>query len=172
MAHVAADPALMDVSSEDTTSATERHVRNIPIHGGVNNWYIDVLEPPRSYRIDVGYFSRRGKFYVLARSNVVTTPKVGVADPLDENWLDVQKQIDRIENPASIGGSSNGNGHAAGVNLRDLFEERLRRPMNSVRAPAWRVWPRRGGPRLPLPDRRRVDRVRHHRAQCAGHAPG
>jgi hypothetical protein len=121
---------LMDVSSEDTTSASERHVRDILIHGGVNNWYIDVLEPARSYRIDVGYLSRRGKFYVLARSNVVTTPKVGVADPLDENWLDVQKQIDRIENPASTGGGTNGN-HVA-IDLRDLFEERLRRPMNSL----------------------------------------
>jgi uncharacterized protein len=120
---------LMDVSSEDTTSAAERHVRDIPIHGGVNNWYIDVVEPPRSYRIDVGYLSRRGKFYVLARSNVVTTPKAGVADPLDENWLDVQKQIDRIENPSSIGGS---NGHNTAIDLRDLFEERLRRPMNSL----------------------------------------
>jgi hypothetical protein len=121
---------LMDVSSEDTTSAAERHVRDIPIHGGVNNWYIDVLEPPRSYRIDVGYLSRRGKFYVLARSNVVTTPKAGVADPLDENWLDVQKQIDRIENPASIGGGCDV--HGAAIDLRDLFEERLRRPMNSL----------------------------------------
>jgi uncharacterized protein len=121
---------LMDVSSEETTSAAERHVRDIPIHGGVNNWYIDVLEPPRSYRIDVGYLSRRGKFYVLARSNVVTTPKVGVADPLDQNWLDVQKQIDRIENPASIGGGTNG--HTTAIDLRDLFEERLRRPMNSL----------------------------------------
>src|SRR5262249_19334547 len=53
---------LMDVSSEDTTSASERHVRDIPIHGGVNNWYIDVVEPSRSYRIDVGYLSRRGTF--------------------------------------------------------------------------------------------------------------
>ena len=35
---------VMDVSSEDTTSAAERHVRDIPIHGGVNNWYIDVLD--------------------------------------------------------------------------------------------------------------------------------
>ena len=91
----------MDVSSEDTTSAAERHVRDIPIHGGVNNWYIDVLEPPRSYRIDIGYVSRRGKFYVLARSNVVTTPRAGVTDALDENWINVQKQFERIQNPTS-----------------------------------------------------------------------
>jgi len=127
----AARPILrvMDVSSEDTTSASERHVRDIPIHGGVNNWYIDVVEPPRSYRIDIGYLSRRGRFYVLARSNVVTTPKAGVTDALDENWINVQKQFDRIENPSSIGNGSNG--HAA-IDLRDLFEERLRRPMSSV----------------------------------------
>jgi uncharacterized protein len=121
---------VMDVSSEDTTSAAERHVRDISIHGGVNNWYIDVLEPPRSYRIDVGYISRRGKFYVLARSNVVTTPRAGVTDALDENWVTVQKQFERIHNP-----SSNGNGThqpLSAIDLRDLFEERLRRPMSSA----------------------------------------
>ena len=104
--------------------------RDIPIHGGVNNWYIDVVEPPRSYRIDIGYLSRRGRFYVLARSNVVTTPKAGITDPLDQNWIDVQKQFDRIETPATIGGNTNGNHHAnTAIDLRDLFEERLRRPM-------------------------------------------
>jgi uncharacterized protein len=121
---------VMDVSSEDTTSAAQRQVRDISIHGGVNNWYIDVLEPPRSYRIDIGYVSRRGKFYVLARSNVVTTPKAGVTDALDENWSNVQKHFERIQNP-----SSNGNGsshHASPIDLRDLFEERLRRPMSSA----------------------------------------
>ena len=71
---------LMDVTSEDTTAASERHVRDIEIHGGVNNWYIDVMSPPRSFRIDIGYLARRGKFFVLARSNVVTTPKAGVSD--------------------------------------------------------------------------------------------
>ena len=124
---------LMDVSSEDTTSSTERQVRDIPIHGGVNNWYIDVLEPPRSYRIDIGYLSRRGRFYVLARSNVVTTPKAGVTDPLSENWIDVQKQFERIETPASSGLSTNGNHQSnTAIDLRDLFEERLRRPMCSL----------------------------------------
>jgi len=130
----AARPILrvMDVSSEDTTSATERHVRDISIHGGVNNWYIDVLEPPRSYRIDIGYLSRRGRFYVLARSNVVTTPKAGVTDTLDENWTNVQKQFERIQNPSSNGNGNGTNHHNTHIDLRDLFEERLRRPMNSA----------------------------------------
>jgi hypothetical protein len=119
---------LMDVSSEDTTTATERHVRDIAIHGGVNNWYIDVLAPPRSFRIDIGYLSRRGRFYVLARSNIVSTPKAGVSDALEENWSDVQQQFERVQNPSSIGCSRSN----TALDLRDLFEETLRHPLSSV----------------------------------------
>ncbi|MFO0957156.1 MAG: DUF4912 domain-containing protein [Isosphaeraceae bacterium] len=81
---------LMDITSEDTTSASERHVRDIDIHGGVANWYIDVPNPPRSYRVDIGYLSKKGKFYVLARSNVVSTPKAGVSEVVDQSWQGVQ----------------------------------------------------------------------------------
>ncbi|MDX2039042.1 MAG: DUF4912 domain-containing protein [Isosphaeraceae bacterium] len=115
---------LMDVTSEDTTSASERHVRDIEIHGGVNNWYIDVNTPPRSFRVDIGYLGRRGKFFVLAKSNVVTTPKAGVTDVIDENWSSVQEQFQKIYQQ-----SSGPNGSGASHELRDLFEERLRRPM-------------------------------------------
>jgi hypothetical protein len=118
---------LMDVTSEDTTAASERHVRDIEIHGGVNNWYIDVAVPPRSFRVDLGYLARRGKFFVLARSNVVTTPKAGVSDVLDENWASVQEQFQKIYNQ-----SGGGNGSSASHELRDLFEERLRRPMQGL----------------------------------------
>jgi uncharacterized protein len=118
---------LMDVSSEDTTSSSERHIRDIEIHGGVNNWYIDVSAPPRSFRVDIGYLSRRGKFFVLARSNVVTTPKAGVADTLDEHWASVQENSQKIFHQS--GGYSSS---AFSVELKELFEERLRRPMQSM----------------------------------------
>jgi hypothetical protein len=117
---------VLDVTSEDTTNAAERHVRDVPIHGGVNNWYIDVVDPPRSYRVDVGYVSRRGKFYVLARSNIVTTPKAGATDALEENWANVQQQFERVQNPSTINAKS-----SASVDLNDLFDERLRRPLSS-----------------------------------------
>jgi len=121
---------LMDVSSDDTTNAAERQLRDIPIHGGVNNWYIDVTKPPRSFRIDVGYLSRRGRFYVLARSNIVTTPKAGVTDALEENWASVQRQFDRVQNPSTI--NANQAPGASSVDLNDLFDERLRRPLSSL----------------------------------------
>src|SRR5919201_6206659 len=117
----------MDVTSEDTTSASERHVRDIEIHGGVNNWYIDVAAPPRSFRVDIGYLARRGRFFVLARSNVVSTPRAGVSDVIDENWSDIdQQQADRI-----YAMSAGFDPTASSLELKQLFEERLRRPMGS-----------------------------------------
>jgi hypothetical protein len=119
---------LLDVSSHDhTTSSAEAAVRDIDIHGGCNSWYIDVPNPPRSYRVDIGYLARNGQFYVLARSNVVTTPRPGLSDVIDENWADIDaKKADRIY--AMSGGFDP---TASSLELKQLFEERLRRPMGT-----------------------------------------
>jgi hypothetical protein len=119
---------LLDVSSQDTTSATESILRDIDIHGGCNNWYIDVGNPPRSYRVDIGYLARSGRFYVLSRSNVVTTPRAGVSDVIDENWVDIDsKKAERIY--AMSGGFDPAG--TSSLELKQLFEERLRRPLGS-----------------------------------------
>lgn len=124
-----------DVSTNDTTSTAESVVRDIEIHGGCNSWYIEVKEPPRSYRVDIGYLSRQGRFYALARSNVVNTPRAGVSDQLDENWADFDPaQADRIFamssgfDPVHAGSS---------LELKELFEQRLRRPIGSPSATAF-----------------------------------
>ncbi len=118
---------VMDVTSEDTTSASERHVRDIEIHGGVNNWFIDVQSSPRAFRIDIGYLARRGKFFVLARSNVVNTPRAGSSDIFDDSFSNVQEQFQKLYRQ-----SGGANGSADAHDLRDLFEERFRRPMHSL----------------------------------------
>jgi hypothetical protein len=118
---------VLDVSASDTTSTAESIVRDIDIHGGTNNWYVDVHNPPRSFRIDVGYLARNGQFYVIARSNVVSTPRAGISDVIDENWADIDFQkADRIY--AMSGGFDP---NASSLELKQLFEERLRRPMGS-----------------------------------------
>ena len=78
----------------------------------------------------MAYLARRGKFFILARSNVVSTPKKrGASDVLDENWSSaIQEQFQKIYSQSS-GGS---NGSTASHDLRDLFEERLRRPMHGL----------------------------------------
>ncbi len=118
---------LLNVSSRDTTCTSETIVRDIDIHGGCNNWYIDVVNPPCSYRVDVGYLTKSDKFYALARSNVVTTPRAGISDVIDENWADIDaKKADRI-----YAMSSGFDPRASSLELKQLFEEHLRRPLGS-----------------------------------------
>ena len=117
---------MVDVSSEDTTNASERVTRDIEIHGGVNNWYIDVKEPPGAYRVDIGYLTSKGRFFLLAKSNTVRVPEPAMSDRIDENWSSVEQDGDRIY--ALSGGHDD---RANSNELRRLFEERLRRPMSS-----------------------------------------
>jgi hypothetical protein len=119
---------VVDVSANDTTSTSERLVKEIEIHGGCQNWYIEVSQPPKSYRVDIGYLSRRGQFFVLARSNIVSTPRANISDVLDENWSDIDpKAADRIFAMSSGFEVNAGNS----MELKQLFEERLRRPIGS-----------------------------------------
>jgi len=117
---------LLDVSGRGTTSSAETVLRHIDIHGGVNNWYIDVQDPPKTYRLDIGYLAASGRFYSMTRSNIVTTPPAAASDALDENWTDVAENFDKIY-AMSGGYASEGNS----TELQELFEERLRRPMGS-----------------------------------------
>ena len=118
---------LLAISSGGATSNSERIVRDVPIHGGVKNWYIDVLDPPQSYRLEIGYLGSTGKFFSLARSNVVTTPPAASTDEMvDPHWSDVAENCDKIY--AMSGGFSPDN---SSTELQELFEERMRRPMGS-----------------------------------------
>jgi len=117
---------VLNVDSGTTTNTVERVVRDIPIHGGVKNWYIDVKDPPNSYRVAIGYLTSAHKFYTLARSNIVSTPAPGSSDSLDQNWTDVAQNYEQIF--ALSGGYSE---ESETSELQELFEERLRRPMGS-----------------------------------------
>jgi hypothetical protein len=117
---------LFDVTSTDTTSTSETPVRDIIVHGGCNNWYIDIPQPPRQYRADIGYISRRGDFFVLARSNVVTPPKAGSAEAINVGWTDIDsKKAERIL------AMSTGFESTAHPELKEMFEEKFRRPMGA-----------------------------------------
>jgi hypothetical protein len=117
---------LLQVTNAAASSSSERIVRDISIHGGVKNWYIDVKEAPQTYRVEIGYLSPKGRFYSLARSNTVTTPAATAGDSLDAHWGDIAGNCDKIY--AMSGGYST---EGPSAELQELFEERMRRPMGS-----------------------------------------
>jgi hypothetical protein len=106
---------LFDVTSLDTTSTSEAPVRDVVLHGGCNRWYLDVPQPPRSYRADIGYLTRAGRFFPLTRSNVLAPPKAGANEAMDGDWSDPDR--------APVGGPSHG---------RDVPDDTHRRPLKDT----------------------------------------
>lgn len=114
---------LLRMESGLQASPSEQLVRQIEIHGGVKNWFIDIREPLRC-RVEIGYLTATGRFHALVRSNTVNTPAASQCDTLDAHWGDIVSECDRIYSMS--GGFSPENNS---TELQELFEERLRRPM-------------------------------------------
>ena len=70
--------------------------RDIPIHGGVDTWYLDVQEPPTRFRVAIGYLTADDQFHAICRSNIVETPSPGECERLDEHWHDIADDYERI----------------------------------------------------------------------------
>ncbi len=121
---------LSEVARETASTAVRATLRDIEIHGGVNNWYIDVPEPPKRFQVEIGYLATGGRFLALARSNIVTTSIPKGNSRVDGNWIGVAEDSERIY--AMSGGYDVDGAHS---DLKDIFERKLRRPMNAPLVP-------------------------------------
>ncbi len=129
---------LFDVTSADTTSTSETPVKDVTISGTGRNWYIDVPQPPRTYRADIGYVSRRGDFYMIARSNVVTTPKAGAGEAVetDAGWEDADAKWNAERVLAMSNGFESGTTNT-NAELREFLEERTGRSLGPPKETAF-----------------------------------
>jgi len=101
----------------------ESVIREIEIHGGVKNWFID-LRQPIACRVEIGYKSRCGNFHRLCRSNRVSAAPPNRKDSLNVHWKDIENDGSRIFSLS--GGYTKLDG---AKNVRDLFQERLSQPL-------------------------------------------
>ena len=120
-------PVLRMLKIEDTgtTSSAETVFRDIEIHGGVRNWYVELETPGSSFKLLMGYLTSNGRFFELARSNAVTMPMPGGKDAADDHWADIAKDAEKIY--AMSGGY---NEDTQSGDLEEVFEERLKRSMD------------------------------------------
>ncbi len=86
---------LLRLDDSGTTSAAETIERDIVIHGGVRNWYIDLNGTPGRFRVMIGYLSGT-RFHMLAKSNIVRTPTPGTTDAVEDHWSDIARDAERI----------------------------------------------------------------------------
>lgn len=123
--HVKPVIRVFEIAENNQTHAIEQVVRDIPVHGGVRNWFIDVADPPKTYRIGIGYLLPGDQFYLIAKSNKVTTPIPNASESVDHNWTDIAMNHQKFYALSGGYGRESGND-----DLRDVFEEKLRRPMS------------------------------------------
>jgi len=101
-------------------------VRDIRIHSEVNNWYIDVQDPPGTFQVEIGFLSREGDFFPVASSNIVQTPQNQVTTgtaKLDGHWDSMADDFDRIY-------TLSGGKEKKGADLKAVFEKQFGRSMS------------------------------------------
>ncbi len=142
-----AKPVLRLIRMDDTgtTTTSETVERDIEIHGGSRNWYIEWTGEPASFRVLIGYLASNGRFHAMSKSNIVKTPGAGSADVVDEHWTDLGTQSEHIY--AISGGYDS---ELETGELKEMLEERLHRtlgapPLAKLGAGADSPFRRRGG---------------------------
>lgn len=115
-----------DITDLNFNGANAHSFFDIDLKGLASNWYINVGNPNRSWIVDIGIVSQKGKFYVLARSNTVRTPRFGMSDQLDAEWMMPEEDYWRMF------GLSGGFGVGKGsLEVREMFKKRLEEQITS-----------------------------------------
>lgn len=109
-----------DVTDIEFNGANAHSSFDIELTGLANNWYINVGKPNRSWIVEIGVLASNNEFFVLARSNCVRTPRFGMSDVIDEEWMCLDDDYWRMF--ALSGGFGMGK---ASMALKEMFKKRL-----------------------------------------------
>ena len=121
---------LLEVTSRGNTNSFEEVVKEIPIQGGASNWYINVPDSNKSYRLAIGYVlpsenEDSDRFHLIAKSNEVLTMPSNCEG--DQSWSDITNNAEKYY--AQSGGYDSAR---VSADLKDVFEEKSEQPLHSV----------------------------------------
>ncbi|QDV26877.1 DUF4912 domain-containing protein [Aureliella helgolandensis] len=117
---------LLRLDDGSTTSSSETVERDIEIHGGLRNWYIDWSGESVRFRVLVGYLAPNGRYHAIAKSNIVRTPAAGTPEAVDENWSDASAESERIY---ALSGGYDGEQETS--ELKQVLEDRTHRNLGA-----------------------------------------
>jgi hypothetical protein len=115
-----------DITGVAFTGENANSYFDIEVEGGADNWYINTGQPNRSYCVDIGLLGPEGSYYTLVRSNPVLMPRASMSDEVDESWMSLEEEFERIY--ALSGGFQIGHGS---LELREMMEKQLRMQLAS-----------------------------------------
>jgi len=118
---------IYDVTDINFTGSNANSYFDIDLKGLANSWYINVGSPDRAWLIDIGIITKKGNFYLLARSNTVRTPRYGMSDKLDAEWMMSEDEYWKMF------GISGGFGIGKGsLEVREMVKKRLEEQISSA----------------------------------------
>ena len=115
-----------DVTDVNFNGKNAHSYFDIDLRGLATNWYINVGKPDRAWIVDIGIVTKKGDFYVLARSNIVKTPRFGMSDQLDAEWMMPEEEYWKMFSLS--GGFGVGKGS---LEVRELIKKRLEEQVSS-----------------------------------------
>ena len=116
-----------DVTDVNFNGRNAHSYFDIELKGLASNWYINVGTPDRSWVVEIGIITKSGNFHMLARSNVVRTPRFGMSDQLDAEWMMPEEEYWKMF------GLSGGFGVGKGsLEVREMLKKRLEEQISSA----------------------------------------
>ena len=107
----------------DTTDEKNSSFTDIVLQNMMKCWYLNT-QPNHSYYVEIGLLHKDGRFICLARSNYVTTPRSGMSEIIDDQWMSIDfDKMYALSGGFQVGKSSE--------ELRKLMEERFRNAITS-----------------------------------------
>lgn len=83
-----------DVDFFDGTNSVRFY--DMPVIFEARSWYINVPESGRAYLADLGYLTEDGRFILVTRSNVTTVPPGRISDVIDDKWMIVEGDFQKL----------------------------------------------------------------------------
>jgi hypothetical protein len=69
---------------------------DVPVSLDARNWYLHSDKEGASWFVEVGLKTADGRFIAIIRTNVVTLPTGTVSEILDERWVSVKEDLEKV----------------------------------------------------------------------------
>lgn len=69
---------------------------DVPIVLEAKNWYVNVNECGKTYECEIGIITPDGRYIGIVKTNRVTLPKSSVSDVIDEKWMSVNQEFEKL----------------------------------------------------------------------------
>lgn len=120
-----------DVSYIDFNGSNANRQFDIDVGSSANNWYINLWNDSASFCADLGLRCPDGRFFRLARSNFVTTPRANPSNRSEEIWM--KREADKSGQPYVFGGVQRRANTAPARNYRTFNHRRMSLSEDDIR---------------------------------------